>query len=112
MGRLGRGGALAAVRARQTLKRGPSAEVDGQGHLAHREGVRQESWHRQAGATRSSEKLCPAVPYGGRQIGTDSVSVGPGIGEVAFAQPSPDSGWRQNVLRQAFLKPPVLPLHG
>jgi len=43
-------------------------------------GVRQKSRHRQAGATRSSENLCPAVPYGGRRIETDSVSVGPCFG--------------------------------
>src|SRR6202166_1865559 len=49
---------------------------DGEGGLAHCEGIRQEHWRGEVGATRSATDLCSALPRIGRRVGADSISFG------------------------------------
>ncbi len=39
---------------------------DGEGSLAHREGIREEHWSGEVGAARSATDLCSALPCFGR----------------------------------------------
>ena len=53
---------------------------DGEGSLAHREGIREEHWSGEVGAARSAKDLCSALPRVGRRVGADPVSFGARFG--------------------------------
>src|SRR5438445_2445210 len=49
---------------------------DGEGGLAHCEGIRQAHRRGEAGATRSATDLCSALPCFGRRVGADPIPLG------------------------------------
>jgi hypothetical protein len=53
---------------------------DGQGRLAHCEGIRQKHRRGEVGTPRPAEDLCSPLPRIGRRVGADPVSPGARFG--------------------------------